>query len=76
METPYPVYLKFYVFHVVNPKAIENGEKPILEEMGPYVYRSISLLFTSQYFASDEYRNQENKLITILLEFYVYLLYI
>jgi hypothetical protein len=27
-----------YLFNVTNPDGIENGEKPVLEEAGPYVF--------------------------------------
>jgi len=36
---PVPVYTKFYLFHVTNPdEVLSFGEKPVLEERGPYVY--------------------------------------
>jgi lysosome membrane protein 2 len=39
VEAPYPVYLRFFIFNFTNPTAIEDGEKPNLVEIGPYVYR-------------------------------------
>ena len=40
METPIPVYTKFYFFDMLNPSDLfHNHEKPILEERGPYVFR-------------------------------------
>lgn len=35
-----PVYLKIYLFHVVNPDEIaHNKAKPILKERGPFVFK-------------------------------------
>jgi len=34
-----PTTIKFYLFSVRNPKQVENGEKPDLEEVGPFAYR-------------------------------------
>lgn len=35
-----PVYFKVYLFNVTNPEnVVWKKEKPVLEEVGPYVYR-------------------------------------
>lgn len=35
-----PMYQKFYFFDVTNPQQVEKeGAKPILREVGPFVYR-------------------------------------
>jgi len=34
-----PTTIKFYLFSVRNPKQVENGDKPDLEEVGPFTYR-------------------------------------
>jgi len=34
-----------YFFHVVNPLEVLNGEKPYLQEMGPYCYNEIKIRF-------------------------------
>lgn len=39
MAPPVPLYMSFNMYHVVNPEDIKNGSKPILEEIGPFVYR-------------------------------------
>ncbi|CAG2168013.1 unnamed protein product, partial [Oppiella nova] len=40
-DIPLPIYQKFYFFNVTNGADIERlGSKPVLVEMGPYVYRS------------------------------------
>ncbi|XP_008837471.1 scavenger receptor class B member 1 isoform X2 [Nannospalax galili] len=38
-EIPVPFYLSIYLFEVVNPTEVLNGQKPQLRERGPYVYR-------------------------------------
>jgi len=40
VETPIPVYTKFYFFDMINPSDLfHSHEKPILEERGPYTFR-------------------------------------
>jgi len=42
METPIPVFTKFYFFDMLNPSELfHNHEKPILEERGPYTFREV-----------------------------------
>ncbi|CAG9562912.1 unnamed protein product [Danaus chrysippus] len=36
---PMPLSFKVYLFTVTNTEDINNGEKPILKEIGPYVYK-------------------------------------
>ncbi|XP_078082226.1 scavenger receptor class B member 1-like [Mustelus asterias] len=38
-DVPIPFYMSIYFFHIVNPDAILQGEKPIVAQRGPYVYR-------------------------------------
>lgn len=39
-ELPIPIYQKIYLFNVTNPEEFSrNGSKPIVEELGPYVFR-------------------------------------
>ncbi|KAJ8687763.1 hypothetical protein QAD02_023557 [Eretmocerus hayati] len=35
---PFSFELNFYMFNVTNPKAVTDGEKPVLQEIGPFVY--------------------------------------
>ena len=40
LEPSAPVFMQFWVFHIVNPDDIvKNKSKPIVEERGPYTYR-------------------------------------
>ena len=40
VETPIPVYTKFYFFDMLNPRDLfHKHEKPILDERGPYTFR-------------------------------------
>jgi len=42
VETPIPVYTKFYFFDMINPRDLfHSHEKPILEERGPYTFREV-----------------------------------
>uniref|UniRef100_A0A8C9ZPF9 Scavenger receptor class B member 1 n=1 Tax=Sander lucioperca TaxID=283035 RepID=A0A8C9ZPF9_SANLU len=38
-DVPVPFYMSVYFFNVLNPKEILDGEKPMVEQKGPYVYR-------------------------------------
>ena len=39
MAPPVPLYMAFNMYNVTNPDEIIKGEKPILKEVGPFVYR-------------------------------------
>lgn len=39
VHIPQPLMFKVYLFNVTNPKAIVEGATPIVDEVGPYVYR-------------------------------------
>ncbi|XP_068938944.1 scavenger receptor class B member 1-like isoform X1 [Petaurus breviceps papuanus] len=38
-EIPIPFYMSVYLFHILNAEEVLKGEKPHVEERGPYVYR-------------------------------------
>ncbi|KAF6721723.1 Scavenger receptor class B member 1 [Oryzias melastigma] len=38
-DLPVPFFMSVYFFHVLNPEELLNGEKPMVEQRGPYVYR-------------------------------------
>ncbi|XP_068562462.1 scavenger receptor class B member 1 isoform X1 [Cebidichthys violaceus] len=38
-DVPVPFFMSVYFFNVLNPKEILNGEKPMVEQRGPFVYR-------------------------------------
>uniref|UniRef100_A0A8C9U1M5 Scavenger receptor class B member 1 n=1 Tax=Scleropages formosus TaxID=113540 RepID=A0A8C9U1M5_SCLFO len=38
-DIPVPFFMSVYFFNVLNPKEILRGEKPMVEQRGPYVYR-------------------------------------
>lgn len=39
LKPPFPILYKIYMFNVTNPEAVQNGDTPILKELGPYVYK-------------------------------------
>ena len=43
LEPPVTPHLSGYAFHVTNPNEVLNGAKPVLEERGPYVYKSVTV---------------------------------
>ena len=38
VQPPVDLYMKFYIYHVTNPDEVIEGEKPKVEEKGPYSY--------------------------------------
>ena len=32
-----------YAFNIKNPEEVINGEKPILEEVGPFIYKAVTV---------------------------------
>uniref|UniRef100_A0A8D3DVG4 Scavenger receptor class B member 1 n=1 Tax=Scophthalmus maximus TaxID=52904 RepID=A0A8D3DVG4_SCOMX len=38
-DIPVPFFMSVYFFNVLNPKEVLKGEKPMVEQRGPYVYR-------------------------------------
>uniref|UniRef100_A0A3P9L304 Scavenger receptor class B member 1 n=1 Tax=Oryzias latipes TaxID=8090 RepID=A0A3P9L304_ORYLA len=38
-DLPVPFFMSVYFFNVLNPEEVLKGEKPMVEQRGPYVYR-------------------------------------
>lgn len=36
-------HLTGYGFHVTNPEAVARGEKPVLQEVGPFIYQALTI---------------------------------
>ncbi|XDC63861.1 hypothetical protein R6Z07M_015043 [Ovis aries] len=79
-EIPVPFYLSVYFFNIVNPEEIIQGQKPQVQERGPYVYRefrhksnitfnnndTVSFLeYRSYQFQPDKSRGQESDYIVM-----------
>lgn len=45
-----PLYRKFYVYNITNLAAVVNGTRPVVEELGPFVYRVYYNRFNISYF--------------------------
>ena len=43
LNPPVQAHLTAYSFHVTNPEAVMRGKKPILQEVGPFVYKAVNL---------------------------------
>lgn len=43
LNPPVEAYMEAYAFNIKNPDEILSGSKPIVEEKGPYVYKSITV---------------------------------
>jgi len=43
LRPPVQAHLTGYGFHVTNPEAVLKGEKPVLEEVGPVVYKAVTV---------------------------------
>ena len=47
VNTTIPVYMQYFVFHLVNPEDVFAGTAvPTVKQMGPYSYRYMSVLWT------------------------------
>jgi len=40
---PVQAHLEGYGFHLQNPEAVMRGEKPIVKEIGPFVYKAVTI---------------------------------
>ena len=43
LTPPVQAHLTGYSFHVTNPDEVQQGEKPILIEVGPFVYKAVTV---------------------------------
>ncbi|CAH8823642.1 unnamed protein product [Trichobilharzia szidati] len=45
LQPSIPVYIQFYLFNLTNPVEFQAGEKPRVEQLGPYTYRERRVKF-------------------------------
>lgn len=38
-DTPVPLSIKFYLYNLTNPDEFAKGAVPVVDELGPYVYK-------------------------------------
>ena len=38
-KTPVALFFNVYLFNVTNPDEVQNGANPVVQEVGPYVYK-------------------------------------
>jgi len=43
LDPPVQAHLTGFGFHVLNPDEVEQGERPRLQEIGPFVYRAVTV---------------------------------
>ena len=43
LDPPVKAHLTAFGFHLTNPEAVIKGRKPILEEVGPFVYKAVTV---------------------------------
>jgi len=43
LNPPFDIYMKFYIYTLRNGEEFENGSKPLLEEIGPFVYKEVRI---------------------------------
>ena len=43
LDPPVQAHLTAYAFHITNPEADIQGRKPVLEEVGPFVYKAVTV---------------------------------
>lgn len=39
IEPPVPIFMEYWVWDLKNPDQFKAGQKPVLEQKGPYCYR-------------------------------------
>lgn len=62
-------YTKVYIFNVTNPQGfLENGEKPKLVEVGPFVYREFMEKVNVKFHDNDTVTFQHNKILRFVPE--------
>lgn len=43
LELPFPLVFNAFIFNILNPEEVQNGGKPHLEEIGPYVFQWVKI---------------------------------
>nr|AXU25119.1 sensory neuron membrane protein 2-2 [Cyrtorhinus lividipennis] len=49
VKLPVPLYFSVYFFNLVNPEGVFEGQKPIVQEVGPWVYKETREKFNVEF---------------------------
>ncbi|RDD38938.1 Lysosome membrane protein 2 [Trichoplax sp. H2] len=61
-----PIYMQFYIFNIVNPLEIEQGQRPAVEQIGPFTYREHRIKTDVVFYTNGTASYNEKKIFIFL----------